>query len=101
MEVKDTSELQTPSESAITEKITGIFNKDQSNSSSRSDSDNEKDGLGSFNIPVATVTEDVSTNMEEEGIIAPTDMEDTHEAEKFMEIKDTTEVETPSELAMG
>merc|ERR1712136_135744 len=74
----------TPSDKGVTEKITGIFKRDRSISSSSS-------SLSSSD------SEDDVEKKKQPDVVVPTDIEETREVEKVIEVEETEKQETPSE----
>merc|ERR1712126_596461 len=80
----DVPKEPTPSDKGVTEKITGIFKRDRSISSSSSSSSSSD-------------SEDDVEKKKQPDVVVPTDIEETREVEKVMEVEEKGKQETPSE----
>merc|ERR1711972_516999 len=80
----DVPKEPTPSDKGVTEKITGIFKRDRSISSSSSSSSSSD-------------SEDDVEKKKQPDVVVPTDIEETREVEKVIEVEETEKQETPSE----
>merc|ERR1712240_981497 len=83
----DVPKEPTPSDKGVTEKITGIFKRDRSISSSSSSSSSSD-------------SEDDVEKKKQPDVVVPTDIEETREVEKVIEVEETEKQETPSETPL-